>query len=57
VVFSSSSTNKTYRHDITEILLTVALDNINLTNKQTNKQSTCYIVAVSFIGGGTGENH
>jgi hypothetical protein len=32
------STNKTDRHDITEILLRVALNTIKQTNKQTNKQ-------------------
>jgi hypothetical protein len=31
-----SSTNKTYHHDITEILLKVALNTIKQTNKQTN---------------------
>jgi hypothetical protein len=37
VVFSGSSTNKTDRHDIAEVLLKVALN----TNKQTtNKQQT-----------------
>jgi hypothetical protein len=30
---SGSSTNKTYRHDITEILLKVALNTIKQTNK------------------------
>ena len=33
-----SSTNKTYRHDITEILLKVALNTIKQTNKQTSMQ-------------------
>ena len=33
MVFSGSSTNKTDRHDITEILLKVALNNIKQTNK------------------------
>ena len=36
---SVSSTNKTDHHDITEILLRVALNNIKQTNKQTNKQT------------------
>jgi hypothetical protein len=31
-----SSTNKTVHHDITEILLKVALNTIKQTNKQTN---------------------
>jgi hypothetical protein len=31
-----SSTNKTDRHDITEILLKMALNTIKQTNKQTN---------------------
>jgi hypothetical protein len=31
--------NKTDRHDITEILLKVALSTIKQTNKQTNKQA------------------
>jgi hypothetical protein len=35
-----SSTNKTDRHDITEILLKVALNTIKQTNKQTNKLIT-----------------
>jgi hypothetical protein len=42
VVFSCppvSSTNKTDRHYITEILLKVALNTIKQTNKQTNKQT------------------
>jgi hypothetical protein len=39
VVFSKSSTNKTDHHDITEILLKVALNTIKQTNKQTNKQT------------------
>jgi hypothetical protein len=34
-----SFTNKTDRHDITEILLKVALNTIKQTNKQTNKQT------------------
>jgi hypothetical protein len=34
-----SSTDKTDRHDITEILLKVALNTIKQTNKQTNKQT------------------
>jgi hypothetical protein len=33
------STNKTDRHDITEIFLKVALNSIEQTNKQTNKQT------------------
>jgi hypothetical protein len=36
---SVSSTNKTDRHDITEILLKVASNTIKQTNKQTNKQN------------------
>jgi hypothetical protein len=36
VVFSSS--NKTDRHYVTEILLKVALNNIKQTNKQTNNK-------------------
>jgi hypothetical protein len=43
-----SSTNKTDRHDIAEILLKVALSTI----KPTNQQYFSYTVAVSFIGGG-----
>jgi hypothetical protein len=42
VVFTGppvSSTNKTDHHDITEILLRVALNTIKQTNKQTNKQT------------------
>jgi hypothetical protein len=35
---SDSSTNKTDRHDIAEILLKLALSTIKQTNKQTNKQ-------------------
>jgi hypothetical protein len=35
-----SSTNETDNHDITEILLKVALSTIKQTNKQTNKQTT-----------------
>jgi hypothetical protein len=35
-----SSTNKTDRHDITEILWKVDLNTIKQTNKQTNKRST-----------------
>jgi hypothetical protein len=34
-----SSTNKTDRYDIAEILLKVALNTIKQTNKQTNKQT------------------
>jgi hypothetical protein len=34
-----SSTNKTDCHDITEILLKMALNTIKQTNKQTNKQT------------------
>jgi hypothetical protein len=33
----ASSSTKTCRHDMTEILLKVALDTIKQTNKQTNK--------------------
>jgi hypothetical protein len=36
---SVSSTNKTDRYDITEMLLKVALSTIKQTNKQTNKQA------------------
>ena len=39
VVFSS--TNKTYHHDITEILLKVALNTINL-----NLEAKCYVVNI-----------
>ena len=35
-----SSTNKTDRHNIAEILLKVALNTIKQTNKQTNKQTS-----------------
>ena len=35
-----SSTNKTDRHDITEILLKVALNTIN----QTNRNQDCYFI-------------
>jgi hypothetical protein len=38
---SASSTNKTDRHDITEIFLKVALSTIIPTN-QTNKNDNCY---------------
>ena len=39
-----SSTNKTDRHDITEILLEVALNTtIKQTNKQTNDGTICYV--------------
>jgi hypothetical protein len=34
-----SSTNKTDRHDITQILLKVAINTIKQTNKQTKKQT------------------
>jgi hypothetical protein len=37
VVFSGSSTNKTDRHDITEILLKAALDTINQTKCKGDK--------------------
>ena len=37
------STNKTDRHDITEILLKVTLNTIKQTNKQGNKQTTNYV--------------
>jgi hypothetical protein len=40
---SVSSSNKTDRHDITELLLKVELNTIKQTNKQTNKQ-TCFMV-------------
>ena len=40
-----SSTNKTDRHDITKILLKVALNPIKQTNKQTNKYLYCHITA------------
>ena len=39
-----SSTNKTDRHDITEILLKVALITIKQANKQTNKQTNKHIL-------------
>ena len=38
-VLPVSSTNKTDRHDITEILLKVMLNTNKQTNKQTNKHS------------------
>jgi hypothetical protein len=44
VVFSKSSTNKTDHHDITEILLKVALNTIKQTNKQTKKHYFYYFV-------------
>jgi len=44
VVFSGSSTNKTDRHDITEILLKVALNTI----KQTTNVGTLLIVEGPF---------
>jgi hypothetical protein len=34
--------NKTDRHDISEILLKMALDTIKQTNKQTNKQTKTF---------------
>ena len=40
-VFSGSPTNKTDRHDITEILLKVALNTIKQTNKQIKQKSEC----------------
>ena len=43
-----SSTNKTDRHDITEILLKVALNIIKQTNKQTNKRNVN--ISVGFSG-------
>jgi hypothetical protein len=42
VVFSS--TNKTYHHDITKILLKVALNTINL-----NLEAKCYVVNILII--------
>ena len=39
-----SSTNKTDRHDITEILLQMTLNTIKQTNKQTNKHSWSFTV-------------
>jgi hypothetical protein len=44
VVFSGSSTNKTDLHDITEILLKVALNTI----KQTNKHSFVVIGGIIY---------
>ena len=44
---SVSSTNKTDRHDITEILVKVALNTIKQT-KQTNKQQTLYCAGVTL---------
>jgi hypothetical protein len=48
VVFSGSSTNKTDRHDITEILLKVVLNTIKQTNKQYNNNinNNKYIIFV-----------
>jgi hypothetical protein len=46
VVFSGSSgfsTNKTDHHDITEILLKVALNTIKQTTKQTNRLQTVIV--------------
>jgi hypothetical protein len=37
--YSGSPTNKNDRHEITEILLKVALNTIKKTNKQTNNQT------------------
>jgi hypothetical protein len=34
--FTTSSTNKTYRHELAEILLKVVLNTITQTNKQSN---------------------
>ena len=42
-----SSTNKTDLHDITEILLTVALNTIKQTNKQTN--NNCVIIRYLLV--------
>jgi hypothetical protein len=49
----ASSTTKTGRHDIAEILLKVAL---KTKNQSFNQQYFSYIVAVSFIGGGNLKN-
>jgi hypothetical protein len=48
VVFSGSSTNKTDRHDITEALLKVALNNIKQINqnKKQNKNNVANIPTV-----------
>jgi hypothetical protein len=40
---------QTDRHDITEILLKVALGNIKQTNKQTNKQSEQLVAKKNYI--------
>jgi len=46
VVFSGSSTNKTDRHDVTEILLKVALN----TSKQTHKYiKVCIPVTITHV--------
>jgi hypothetical protein len=44
-----SSTNKTERHDITEILLKVALNSIS--NKQTNNQTIVEILSLLVNSG------
>jgi hypothetical protein len=41
-----SSTNTTDRHDITEIVLKVALDTIKQTNKQTNRKNSYYSIII-----------
>ena len=45
-----SSTNKTDQHDITEILLKVALNTIKQTNKQTNKHAFAFWTQLSLNG-------
>ena len=42
-----SSTNKTDRHDIAEILLKVALNTIKQTNKQYNNERLMYISEIA----------
>jgi hypothetical protein len=44
-VLSVSSTNKTDRHDITEILLKVALNTV----KQTNKNVSCKLITACSL--------
>jgi len=44
-----SSTNKTDRHDITEILLKVALNTMKQTNKQTRKRMSRQTVTFLFL--------
>ena len=51
MVFSGSSTNKTDRHDITEALLKVALNNIKQINqnKKQNKNNVANIPTVKWL--------